>query len=186
MVHREYREYGEHEEYQEYTENVHADRPFTWSMAGLSLAFAIGGAWMLLGAGENGGGLSMLAAGALIGGLWRLFAVLYVRVEDGQVKAKYGPFGLSLPVAEIESARAEAYRWGSYGGWGIRWGLDQGKRGRALSQVFLRSGIILEMKNGSRHYITSRHPEDLAAAVNRMLLAPSAPDTAIGDDPVEI
>lgn len=169
-----------------YKENVHADRPFTCVMMGLSLAFAIGGAWLLLDVGANGDGLALLAVSALIGGLWRLFAVLYVRVEDGQVKARYGPFGLSLPVVEIGSARAEAYRWGSYGGWGIRSGLDQGKRGRAMSQVFLRSGIIVEMKNGSRHYVTSRHPEDLAAAVNRMLLAFGGPDTAIGDDPVEI
>lgn len=158
-----------------YKENLHADRSFTWAMAGVSLAFAIGGAWLLLDVGANGDGLALLAVSALIGGLWRLFADPRIKVEAGRLLAKYGPFGLDLSMEQIESARAEAYRWGSYGGWGIRWGLDQGKRGRAMSQVFLRSGVVVEMKNGSRHYVTSRHPEDLAAAVNRMLPASGGP-----------
>ena len=138
-------------------------------MIAVTVAFAAAAAWLLIGAGDLSDGLSLLAVSALLACLWRLFAALRVRVDGGRLRAKYGPFGLDLPVDQIESARAEAYRWGSYGGWGIRWGQDQGKRGRAMSQVFLRSGVIQEMKNGSRHYITSRQPEDLAAAVNRML-----------------
>ena len=140
------------------------------AMFALTVACAVGGLWLLFDARVTGESLALLAVGAMLGGLWRLFAVLYVRVGEGRVRARYGPFGLTLPLEEIESARAEAYRWGSYGGWGIRWGLDQGKRGRAMSQVFLRSGVIVEMKNGNRHYITSRRPEELAAAVNRSVL----------------
>lgn len=151
-----------------FAEDVHAERPFAIAMAVATVAFVAGGLWLLLADGDSSSGLSLLAVGALLAVIWRWFAVLRVRVEDDCVRARFGPWGLNLPAVQIDSARAEPYRWGSYYGWGMRWGLDQGRPGRAMSVPFLRLGVIVETKQGGRHYINSRQPDELAAAVTRI------------------
>ena len=156
-----------------FAEDVHADRPITIAMLAISLGFVIGGLWSLLAGSDVSSGLGLLAVGALLAGIWRLFGVLHVKVEEQGLRARFGPRGLNLPAEEIDAARAEAYRWGSYFGWGMRWGLDEGRPGRAMSVPFLRRGIIVDTKQGGRHYISSRRPDELAAAINRMLQDPA-------------
>lgn len=151
-----------------YTEDVYAQRSITITVAAVSVGFVIGGIWLLVGTGELINGLSLLVTGAFLAGIWRFFAVLHVKVEEGILRARFGPWGLNLPAEQIDSARAEAYRWGSYYGWGMRWGLDEGRPGRAMSVPFLLRGVIVETKQGARHYINSHHPEELASAVNRL------------------
>ncbi|MCY4619424.1 MAG: hypothetical protein OXD50_12900 [Chloroflexi bacterium] len=151
-----------------YAEDVYAQRSVTIALAAVSVGFVIGGIWLLVGTGEIIDGLSLLVAGMFLAGIWRLFAVLHVKVEERIMRARFGPWGLTLPAEQIDGARAEVYRWGSYYGWGMRWGVDEGQPGRAMSVPFLRCGVIVETKQGARHYISSHHPEELASAVNRL------------------
>ena len=150
-----------------YTEDVCSHRPLSIAVLALSAGFAAAGLGLSVGANDLSG-LGLVAAAALFAAIWRLFAVLHVKVGVDRVQARFGPFGLNLRSEQIESARAETYRWGSYYGWGLRWGIDEGRPGRAMSVPFLRSGVIVETKQGNRHYINSRRPERLAAAVNRL------------------
>ncbi|MCY3557728.1 MAG: hypothetical protein OXH13_03650 [Chloroflexi bacterium] len=151
-----------------YREDVYAQRRFVIPMVALATAFAVGGVWLLLGADQVGDGIGLIVSGALLGTVLRLFAVLHVRVEGDRLRARFGPWGLNLKTWEIDAARAEEYRWGSYGGWGLRAGLDGGRKGRAMSVPFLRTGVVIETKQGNRHYIGSRRPDELAAAVNQV------------------
>jgi len=151
-----------------YSEDVFAQRRFAIVVAAIAVACVVGGLWLLLGANQLSDGIGLLVAGTLLAGILRLFAVLHVRVQNEGLHARFGPWGLNLPAGQIDSARAETYRWGSYYGWGMRWGRDEGRPGRAMSVPFLRSGVIVETKEGGRHYINSRRPEELAAAVNRI------------------
>lgn len=155
-----------------YSEDVFAQRRFTIVVAAIAVACVVGGLWLLLGANQLSDGIGLLVAGALLAGILRLFAVLHIRVQSEGLHARFGPWGLKLPAGQIDSARTEVYRWGSYYGWGIRWGLDEGRAGRAMSVPFLRSGVIVETKEGRRYYINSRRPDELAAAVNRIAEGP--------------
>jgi len=149
-------------------EDVYAQRRFVTPLVAIAAAFAVCGVWLLLGADQVGDGIGLIVSGALLGTVLRLFAVLHVRVEGDRLRARFGPWGLNLKTEEIDAARVEEYRWGSYGGWGLRTGIDEGRKGRAMSVPFLRSGVIVETKQGNRHYINSRRPDELAAAVNRI------------------
>jgi hypothetical protein len=68
-----------------------------------------------------------------------LFAVLRVTVTRKEVIVQYGLFGPRIPLESIRDARAVEYDWKTYGGWGIRRGLDgswaynmMGDAGRAV------------------------------------------------------
>ena len=151
-------------------EDVYAQRRFVIPIALIAAACMIGGVWLLVGADQTGDGIGLMVAGVLLCAMLRWFAVLRVEVQRDGMRARFGPWGLSLDIEEIEAARAEEYRWGSYYGWGLRWGIDEGRPGRAMSVPFLRTGVIIETKQGNRHYVNSRSPEELAAAVNRLVL----------------
>jgi len=155
-----------------YSEKVFAQLRFAIVVAVIAIACVVGGVWLLLVANQVSDGSRLLAAGTLMAGILRLFAVLHVRVQNESLNARFGPWGLNLPAEQIESVRAETYRWGSYYGWGMRWGMDEGRASRAMSVPFLRSGVIVETKEGGRHYTNSRRRVELAAAVNRIVEGP--------------
>ncbi len=94
---------------------------------------------------------------------------LRVTVTRELVHIQYGLFGPKIPVAHIEDARAVAYDWKRYGGWGIRGG---GKAGTAYSVTGGRKmGVELTVrdKNGvlSTVFASSDEPEELVRAIEQ-------------------
>ena len=97
-----------------------------------------------------------------------LFGVLTMRqtttVSPEAVTARFGLlYTARIPVAEVASAQAVAYRpVRDYGGWGIR---GTGRR-RALNTRGDK-GVLLTRRDGSTLLIGSQKPRDLLAALQR-------------------
>ena len=86
-------------------------------------------------------------------------------------RARFGPLGPFAPMLagdEIEGARVVRYLWLAYGGWGLRYGRQDGRTTRAYSTLFLGSGVVTDTVGGRRYDLPSRRPEELAAAANRL------------------
>ncbi|MYH41079.1 MAG: hypothetical protein F4150_04810 [Chloroflexi bacterium] len=149
-----------------YVEDVQGSRLLVQALQAGGLAMAAFGLWVV-GTGELAGMVLVLAAAAPLASA-RLFGVLRIRVDGRMVRARFGPWGLNIPAVEIEGARVERYPWFSYAGWGLRWGRHGGRFGRACSVPFVRTGVVVDTRTGKRHYLSSRRPLELAAAVNRL------------------
>lgn len=146
-----------------YTEHVPASSAFRWALwgsVGVSVAIAVaamvldGAAWASI--------LVIAFMVVLILLLDRWFMVLRVGVDADGVVARFGPFSKRLSAASIQDVVNEPYRWTAYGGWGIRWGFS-GRR--AWTVPFLREGVAVALKDGSRYFISSRQPERLRSAI---------------------
>ena len=92
-----------------------------------------------------------------------VFMRLRIEVNAVRVRWSFGPFGRSVAVAEVASARSEPYRWLRFGGWGIRYGW--GSAGRAYTVPFSRRGVAIERRDGQRFYLSSNTPDRLVAAI---------------------
>ena len=151
-----------------YVEDVHSARSFTLAMLAAALGMAALGCWLAVVAVQVVAGVALLLAGGSTAAVLRVFRVLRIEVGRETLRARFGPWGLTIPGQEIESARVARYRWLSYGGWGLRWRGDGGRAGRACSVPFLRTGGGVDTLQGRRHYLNSRRPDELAADVNRL------------------
>ena len=95
-----------------------------------------------------------------------LFLELHVTVHDAGVRIRMFPFAnRTIAPAQIARWEARTYRpIREYGGWGVRFG----PRGRAYN-VSGKSGVEITLDGGKRVLIGSRHSEDLAAAIGRIV-----------------
>ena len=97
-----------------------------------------------------------------------LFGVLTMRqtttVSPETVTVRFGLlYTARIPVAEVASAQAVAYRpVRDYGGWGIR-----GTRRRRALNTRGDEGVLLTRRDGSTVLIGSQKPRDLLAALQR-------------------
>jgi len=121
----------------------------------------------------------LLFEGLLLVVMWLVFGVLRVTVSERTVTVKLGLLGPTIPVAAVESAIAFDYRWGAFGGWGIRRGAGGtmynviGDGGRAVK-------IVWHTEAGARTvtYVGTRTADELARAINRARAALPAGDEA--------
>ena len=151
-----------------YAETVPCSRWFARAMlVSALLAFALG-AWLLLASSPPWVGAAVLASAGGQLAAAAIFGALRIQVDDRALRARFGPFGPTLPGEAITAARAERYRWLPHGGWGLRWGRLGGRTSQACSVPFLRTGVAVEARNGRLYYLSSRRPDELAAAVNRL------------------
>jgi len=151
-----------------YSEDVHTPQPLTFALITLITVGTGGlGIWMLVGEDQLVGAVVILAGG-LTAAVLSVFLVLRIRADGEVLRARFGPWGLSIAAEQIESASVARYPWLSYGGWGMRWGRHEGRPGRALSIPLMRTGVFVDTTEGKRHYLNSRQPEELAEAVNRL------------------
>lgn len=93
--------------------------------------------------------------------------VVTVRVDDRAVTVSWGPARwprVSVPLEQVESARAEEIEPWRWGGWGYR----VSRRGHAV--VTRRGpGLVLERRDGSAFAVTVDDPEGAAELVNALL-----------------
>ena len=158
-----------------YDETVPCSRWFARAMLVSALLTFAGGAWLLLASSPPWAGLAALAAAPPLFAAVAVFGALRIEVDARALRARFGPFGPTLPGDAIAAARAEPYRWLPHGGWGLRRGRLGGRTSRACSVPFLRTGVAVETRNGQRYYLSSRRPDELAAAVNRLANAAGRP-----------
>ncbi len=151
-----------------YTERVPASNSFRWALWG-SAAVSVTVAVISMAAEGTAAPVSVaVIAGVLLlmFVLDRWFMVLRVAVDRAGVEARFGPFSKRLQAGAIQDAEDERYQWTKYGGWGIRWGF--GGR-RAWTVPFLKQGVAVALKDGSRYFISSRQPERLRSAIDDLI-----------------
>jgi hypothetical protein len=107
-----------------------------------------------------------LGLSALFSLLWILFRVLRVHVTEKTVHIQYGIFGPQIPVAAITSCRVVDYELSTYGGWGIRYGID----GSWAYSLAGDSGRVVEIcwQEGGKQkkvVVSSEDPDALAASI---------------------
>lgn len=101
----------------------------------------------------------------------RTFARLRVRVTEADLEFGFRSVKKSLRGDEVVSAAPDRYPWLRYGGWGVR--VSTGGY-RAYSQAFERESVVIHAADQHRYHVTSRHPAELAEAINHMAAAESA------------
>ena len=151
-----------------YAETVTCSRWFALALYAPAAALGVLGLWLLLSPAGPVAGLVVLASAAPLPIAARLFGALRIEVDERALRARFGPFGPTLAGEDVEEARAEPYRWRSWGGWGLRWSRVDGRGARACSVPFLRGGVAVDTRRGRRYYFSSSRPDGLAAAVNRL------------------
>lgn len=150
-----------------YDESVYAAR---WMLVVIALAMfaTLGAAIATLFSGDSrqwGVAGMLVGIGAILGLAELMFMRLQIEVDQERLRFRFGPFGPTLKLSEIQSAEADPYRWLVFGGWGIRFGRVSGRFMRAYSVPFMRTGVAIETVTGARYYISSRQPEALATAI---------------------
>lgn len=99
---------------------------------------------------------------------------LAVEVRRDGLHYRFYPFHLHWHrIAREEVVRAEARTYRpllEYGGWGIRWGWKGGK----AYTVSGNRGVQLTLRDGRKVLFGSRRPEELAAALERVISAADA------------
>ena len=117
--------------------------------------------------GELGIVLAMNAVWAIgFMGMGVAFGVLRTLVTKKAVHVKYGLWGPTIPLDEIESVRVVPYNWTEFGGWGIRYGRDG-------SRAYVpRNGNVVEIirREGAkkrRVLVGAEDPSAVAAAIER-------------------
>ena len=155
-----------------YAEDVHASRPFAATALIVTLAAIAGGVWLMVGTDQGVAGPLLFLVGVSLTVLVSVFRVLRIEVDYDVLHARFGLWGINISADQIEAVHVVRYQWLRYGGWGLRWGSHEGRWGRACSVPFLSTGVVVDTREGRRHFVNSRRPEQLAAAVN--LLAEEA------------
>jgi hypothetical protein len=109
---------------------------------------------------------STLIAGLVVGVVVVIFTRLHVRADREGVRFGFGPFASKVGLDGIIEARPVPYRWMRYGGWGLRssWNF----RDRAYSVPFVKHGVEIQLDNGRSFFVSSRHPEALARAIESL------------------
>ena len=98
----------------------------------------------------------------------RTFATLEVNVDDGGVSFGFRAVRKHLATTDIVSAAPDPYLWMRYGGWGVR----RSTGGyRAYSQAFQRGSVVIHAADDHRYHVSSRRPDELAEAINRVAAA---------------
>ncbi|MFN8639882.1 MAG: hypothetical protein U0360_10615 [Dehalococcoidia bacterium] len=110
--------------------------------------------------------LAVFVAGFAVGVVGLMFSSLQVRADPRGVAFGFGPFRSSLLPADITGAEAGRYRWFRFGGWGLRWSWNL--RDRAYSVPFVGSGVEIHLRSGRSFFISSRHPDSLAKAIEAL------------------
>ena len=98
----------------------------------------------------------------------RTFSILRVSVTDEAVDFGFRRLGKSLPVGQIVRAEPDRYPWLRYGGWGLR--VSTGGY-RAYSQAFVGTSVVIYAADHRSYHVSSRHPAELAGAINRVATA---------------
>lgn len=103
-----------------------------------------------------GGAAVILAMGAL---LWRLGSGVTIKVEDGVLGLRQGPFHASLPVVEVVSAEPKPGHW---------W-MELSRRYAFGTRCFMLSevetGVHFELDDGRHFFVSTRRPDELLSAV---------------------
>lgn len=107
--------------------------------------------------------LAVGVAGFAVGVVGLIFSTLSVHADRRGVAVGFGPFRSTLLPDDIASAEAGRYRWLRFGGWGLRWSWNF--RDRAYSVPFVGSGVEVHLRSGRSYFISSRHPDSLARAI---------------------
>jgi hypothetical protein len=92
------------------------------------------------------------------------FLRLRIEVDSVRLRWSFGPLGKTVPMTQIAAVGPEPYRWLRFGGWGIRYGLFGGV-GRAYTVPFSLRGAAVELRDGTRYYLSSNDPDRLTAAI---------------------
>ena len=114
-----------------YAETVTCSRWFALALYVPAAALGVLGLWLLLSPAGPIAGLVVLASAAPLPIAARLFGALRIEVDERALRARFGPFGPTLAGEDVEEARAEPYRWRSWGGWGLRRSRVDGRGARA-------------------------------------------------------
>jgi hypothetical protein len=120
---------------------------------------------VLVASGETLAAIGAGVVGIALFAAFRTFSRLQLEVNDQELVASFGSFGQHIALSEIRGVGVERYDWLRHGGWGIRFGFN---RRRACSVPFRRTGISIAIP-GARWYVSSAHPDALAAAVEEAL-----------------
>lgn len=121
-------------------------------------------------------GLGGLLAGLSVAMLWVTwaFSALRIEIDEAILRFHFGPIGKTLTAGEIATVTVEAYRLGTYLGWGLRGSWRAGMRDQAYSVPFLRAGVGVTTQSGTHYHLSSRQPERLAEAANALVSAGGA------------
>lgn len=98
----------------------------------------------------------------------RWFLALDVTVSAEALRFRFGPFGRTLGASALRQARVRSYPWLAFGGWGWRFGRLDGGSAQAYSVPFLNDGVAVTTAEGRTYYISSREPERLVEAIERL------------------
>lgn len=102
--------------------------------------------------------------------LWVLELVIEVRADG--VFVRLGPIQRSfrrVPAGRIESVQATAYAATTYSGW--HWGLRRTPGGHTVYRLYGGRGVEITRTDGTRVFVGSRRPDELAAAIERVVEA---------------
>ncbi len=102
--------------------------------------------------------------------LFFLWFRLETTVYSDRVEIRMLPFSYRvIRAAEITHAAARTYRpLREFGGWGLRWGFSGFGANRAYT-ISGNEGVQLVLRDGKRVLIGSRHPRELAGAIQCIL-----------------
>ena len=116
--------------------------------------------------------LSLTLVWGVLFPIWLLALKLEVQVWTDGVHLRFWPLHLGwvhIAASTVASFEAGTYRpIRSYGGWGLRWGVRNGRRGKAYN-VSGNQGVMLLLDDGRHVTIGSLEPDQLAAAIQRMI-----------------
>lgn len=99
------------------------------------------------------------------------FANLSVLVDGEGLQLAYGMFRKRFAWQDMLSVEVMPYQWAQYGGWGIRFS-TRGRR--AWSQLFVKTGVQVRIREDGDerdYFVSSRHPEELVAALQAGIAA---------------
>ncbi len=147
-----------------YVEEVASPRLLVASLT-LGGVVATAAALFAIAGGERPGAAVLLLTGAVLGAVALTFGRLAIRVDAQALRFGFGPLAVRLPGPRIAAVEVERYRWLPYGGLGIRFATS---RRRAWSVPFLGQGVSVRTAEGTRYHLSSRRPQELAAAVEEL------------------
>lgn len=110
----------------------------------------------------------LVVAGLILLAVGRWFLALEVTVSAEALRFRFGPFGRTLGASALREAQVRQYPWLAFGGWGWRFGRLDGGSAQAYSVPFLREGVAVATTEGRTYYISSRTPQRLVEAIERL------------------
>lgn len=91
---------------------------------------------------------------------------LTIRVDDAQLRLTYFPFWRrTISVKSLQATQVGPYRWGLYGGWGIRFGFD----GSISYSVWEKECVRLTLSDHRPLNIGTRRPHELEQVLQRAM-----------------